>query len=133
MLVLLTTALQTTHANAIRAFFGSLIIFALFGCVWVVRARSVVLFMNADGVWVQSGLFPWSRGAYGLKWRDIEIAYYDRGFIPWITRSYKVRVINRFSRVAEITLTQMARGNEAVLLINEKLQSMVRASSLQQP
>lgn len=130
VMVLLATGLQLHLANAIRAFFSAAVPLSICALAWVMHVRSVVLFMDDDGVWVQSGVLPWRRGLYGVKWRDIEVAYYSRGFLPWITRSYPVRVVNRFSRHTEIALTNIARGDKAVLWINETLAIKARKRHL---
>ena len=99
--------------------------------VFVKHLRSFILYMDEDGVWLLSGMFPWSRAVNGTKWRDIEAAYFNRGFFHWATSSYPVFIVNRFTRRTEISLTNMAHGNLAVQMINEKLQSMARTSHLQ--
>jgi hypothetical protein len=84
----------------------------------VLSIRSVRLYTDEDGVWVYSGILPWSKGIRGVKWRDLEDAVYFTGFCSWILKSYTVRMGHRFTKTSEIVLPHMARGNLAVEHIN---------------
>ncbi|BDT56587.1 hypothetical protein MasN3_00810 [Massilia varians] len=42
--------------------------------------RSVQLYYDDIGVWVVSGILPWTRGVAGVKWRDMMEASYAGGF-----------------------------------------------------
>lgn len=84
----------------------------------VLFIRSVVLFMNDEGIWVYSGVLPWSKGVGGVRWRDVEDARYVPGFLGWALRSYTVRVGHRFTRGHEIVLPNVQNGNRAVEQIN---------------
>ena len=48
--------------------------------------NSVRLFTNENGVWIQSGIFPWQRGISGVQWRDLGQAGYTQGFASWALR-----------------------------------------------
>ena len=84
----------------------------------ILSIRSVVLYTDDDGVWVFSGVFPWSRGVNGVKWRDLDDATYISGFWSWLFKSYTVRIGHRFTKSSEIILTHIAHGNVAVEHIN---------------
>ena len=84
----------------------------------VLSIRSILLFTDDEGVWVFSGIFPWSRGTFGVKWRDIEDAVYTTGFWSWALKSYTVRIGHRFTKSSEIVLPHIARGDAAVMHIN---------------
>ena len=88
--------------------------------------RSVVLFINDEGVWVYSGVLPWSKGIGGVRWRDVEDARYNPGFLGWALKSYTVRVGHRFTRGNEIVLPSVKHGNKAVEQINALHGSFVR-------
>lgn len=81
--------------------------------------RSVVLYTDDQGVWVYSGIFPWSKGTRGVKWRDVEDAVYFPNFLSWLLKSYTVRIGHRFTKSSEITLSHIARGQAAVIHIND--------------
>jgi hypothetical protein len=49
--------------------------------------HSVRLYTEADGVWVHSGILPWAKGMYGVKWRDFEDTSYFQGLVSWVRRS----------------------------------------------
>ncbi|WP_445369235.1 hypothetical protein ACH5Y9_08230 [Methylomonas sp. BW4-1] len=85
----------------------------------VLSIRSVILYTNEDGVWVYSGILPWSKGTNGVKWRDLEDAVYFTGFLSWALKSYTVRIGHRFTKTREIVLPHIARGNLAVEHINQ--------------
>jgi hypothetical protein len=100
----------------------------LLAMVWVVYdflyLRSVVLFTDDTGVWMQSGVFAWEKGVSGVKWRDISEATYTTGFVSWALRCYTVRVGHRFTNGAELNLRNLHRGNLAVEHINAVLQRL---------
>lgn len=80
--------------------------------------RSVILFVNDEGVWVYSGVLPWSKGIGGVRWRDVEDARYTPSFLGWALKSYTVKVGHRFTRGNEIILSSVKQGNKAVEQIN---------------
>nr|WP_067297101.1 hypothetical protein [Marinobacterium profundum] len=80
--------------------------------------RSVLLFMNEEGVWVYSGVFPWDKGAGGVRWRDVDDASYVPGFLGWVLKAYTIRIGHRFTRGSEIILRAVKNGNQAVEQIN---------------
>jgi hypothetical protein len=85
--------------------------------LWI---RSVKLYTNDEGVWVYSGILPWSKGTAGVKWRDIDEAVFFTGFWSWLLRSYTVRIGHRFTKTSEIVLHHIAHGRDVVERINEK-------------
>jgi hypothetical protein len=108
-------------------------IFILFSfCLFIVRVltiRSVVLYTDDEGVWVYNGIFPWSKGIYGVKWRDVEDAVYSANFLSWLLKSYTVRIGHRFTKSSEIVLSHIARGHEAVMHINDFHHNVLLAST----
>ncbi|PHS25286.1 MAG: hypothetical protein COA83_06260 [Methylophaga sp.] len=80
---------------------------------------SITLYYDNHGVWLFSGVFPWARGYSGVKWRDIDDATYQTGFISWISKSYTIRIGHRFTKSSEIILPHMSHGEKAVARINE--------------
>ena len=88
--------------------------------------RSVQLYVDDLGVWVHAGVLPWKNGVTGVKWRDMDEASFVNGFRSWATRSYTVRVGHRFTQDSEIVLTNIARGKEAVAIINARHQALIR-------
>ena len=89
--------------------------------------RSVQLYIDDLGVWVHSGVLPWKKGVVGVKWRDMDEATFANGFKSWVTRSYTIRIGHRFTRDSEIVLTNIARGKDAVALVNARHQALIRA------
>jgi hypothetical protein len=89
--------------------------------------RSVQLYMDDLGVWVHAGVLPWKKGISGVKWRDMDEATFMNGFTSWATRSYTVRIGHRFTKDSEIVLTKIARGKEAVAVVNARHQALIRA------
>ena len=85
----------------------------------IAQVRSVHLYADSKGVWLYQGILPWSRGAVGVKWRDMEDAAFTAGFSSWLVNSYTVRVGNRFSQQSEILVHNIANGREAVTRLNE--------------
>jgi hypothetical protein len=89
--------------------------------------RSVQLYYDDLGVWVHSGVLPWKKGVTGVKWRDMDEATFVNGFKSWATRSYTVRIGHRFTKGSEIVLTNIARGKDAVALVNARHQELIRS------
>ena len=87
----------------------------------VLMIRSVTLFTNDAGVWVRSGIFPWSRGYSGVKWRDLDEASMFLGFFSWAFKSYTVKLSHRYTRNNEIYLNHIKHGDKAVSAINRQL------------
>jgi hypothetical protein len=81
---------------------------------------TVELYTDVAGIWVFRGLFPWNRGSYGVRWSDADDAVFHTGMFAWATRSFRIRVRNRFSPRSEIDLAHVYRGNEAVMHINQR-------------
>jgi hypothetical protein len=92
--------------------------------------RSVQLYMDDLGVWVHSGVLPWKKGVSGVKWRDMDEATFVNGFKSWATRSYTIRIGHRFTKDSEIVLTNIARGKEAVALLNARHQDLIRTGAV---
>jgi hypothetical protein len=95
------------------------------------QVRSVQLYYDDLGVWVVSGVLPWKRGVFGVKWRDMDDATYVNGFVSWVTRSYTVRIGHRFTRENEIVLHHIAGGRKAVETINALHQQMIRSGAIE--
>lgn len=84
----------------------------------VMLTNSIRLFTDENGVWIESGVFPWEKGVSGVQWRDLGQAGYTPGFMNWALRSYDVRISNRFTTGAELYLPNVHRGNLAVEHVN---------------
>ncbi len=83
--------------------------------------------MDDLGVWVHAGVLPWKKGVSGVKWRDMDEATFVNGFTSWATRSYTVRIGHRFTKDSEIVLTNIARGKDAVAIVNARHQALIRS------
>lgn len=92
------------------AFFAIFLIFSL---------RRVRLYYDDEGVWLYSGIFPWSKGFNGIKWRDLDSGIYTTGFLSWLLKSYSIIISHRFTKDFEIAITHIHRGDEFVRTINE--------------
>ena len=99
-----------------------------FALAWTVYSvaltRSVRVFTNDDGVWMQSGVFPWEKGFNGVQWRDVGQAGFTQGFASWALRSYDITVTHRFSADLELVVRNVHLGNEAVKHINGIMASL---------
>jgi len=92
--------------------------------------RSHRLYCDEDGIWYYSGLLPWRKGVAGVKWRDVDEAVFHTGFFSWLFRSYTVRIGHRFTKGAEVIMTDLGHGKEIVQRINGTLQEMIRAGAI---
>lgn len=84
----------------------------------VAFTRSVRLFTDEVGVWMQAGVFPWEKGVSGVQWRDVGQAGFTQGFLAWALRSYDIRVTHRFTAGSELILRNVRYGNLAVMHVN---------------
>lgn len=96
----------------------------------VLLIRSYQLYYDDVGVWLSSGILPWSKGVSGVKWRDMDEATFMPGFFSWLFKSYTIRIGHRFTKTSEIVLTSMARGKDAVLALNARQQEMIRRGAI---
>ncbi|SFV03824.1 hypothetical protein [Pseudoduganella namucuonensis] len=92
----------------------------------VLSIRSVQLYYDDVGVWLYSGILPWTRGVQGVKWRDMDEASFVQSFWSWLFRSYSIRIGHRYTKASEILLTRMANGKDAVARLNAHHQKLIR-------
>lgn len=109
---------------------GVLVVSALVVGYRVLLIRSYQLYYDDVGVWLYSGILPWSKGVTGVKWRDMDEALFIQSFWSWLFKSYSIRIGHRFTKSSEIYLTSMARGKDAVITLNARLQDMIRQQPL---
>jgi hypothetical protein len=107
-----------------------LLVSALIIIYKVMVIRSVQLYYDEVGVWLYSGVLPWAKGVQGVKWRDMDEATFVQSFWNWALRSYTIRVGHRFTKDSEIVLNHMARGKDAVALVNARHQALIRDGQL---
>ncbi|MGH8601579.1 MAG: hypothetical protein ACREXR_01985 [Gammaproteobacteria bacterium] len=102
----------------------ALVFSAIALCIYsVLINRSTTIYTDDNGVWLYSGIFPWSKGITGVKWRDLDEALFYQGFFGWIFKSYTIRIGHRFTKKSEITISHVNHGHIASQRINEILQS----------
>ena len=85
----------------------------------IVELRSVKLIVSPDGVFYEAGAFPWNSGSVGVKWDELDNAFFSPGFLSWLFHSYTICTTHKFSRANIFVATNMSNGNEAVIAINE--------------
>lgn len=124
-LVVLALGFILGSAHVAFIFVGGALAFAV-AAYKILVVRSVVLFVDDQGVWVYSGILPWSKGVGGVRWRDVEDASYTPGFIGWALKTYKIRVGHRFTRGNEIVLPWVRQGDRAAAQINALHSSYLR-------
>ena len=90
----------------------------------VLQIRSYQLYMDDNGVWIFSGIFPWSKGVRGVKWRDLDDAVYFTSMFSWAAKSYKIALKHRYTKDNEIFLSHMKKGQESVMQINSRHQKL---------
>ncbi len=108
-----------TTSSIASSFFPSVVITVVYIILSILSIRSYKLFYDDDGIWVYSGIFPWSKGISGIKWRDLDEAVYRTGFISWAAHSYNIRLSHRYTKSSEILLNDIEKGDKAVMRINE--------------
>ena len=95
------------------------------GTYSVLANRSATIYTDDNGVWLYSGIFPWSKGITGVKWRDLDEALFYQGFFGWLFKSYTIRIGHRFTKKSEILISHVDHGHIASQRINELLQRKI--------
>jgi hypothetical protein len=96
----------------------------------ILELRSYELFLTEDGVWVFSGILPWTKGVSGVKWRDLDEAVFYNSLVGWATRSYSIRIGHRFTKASEIFLSHIFCGQKVVSTVNDMHRDMVRSGAV---
>ncbi|MEH5143229.1 hypothetical protein [Enterobacter cloacae] len=84
----------------------------------LIYLKTMRLVINDDGVYLFSGIFPWTKGMTGTLWRDVAEATYYTGFISWAFNSYRICVRHRFTKTSELMIPSVKNGNKAAMEIN---------------
>lgn len=92
--------------------------------------RSYKLYYDDRGVWIYSGVLPWTKGVSGVKWRDLDEAVFHQSMLGWIANSYTVQLSHRYTKTDEVFMTHTAKGRDVSGQINYIHQEMVRAGML---
>ena len=129
-IVLLFIATPMAWSASATAGVIALVASLLFMVYKFLHLKSFYLYFDDVGVWVYSGVLPWKKGVVGVKWRDLDQAVYFPSMGSWLFKSYSIRISHRFTKSSEILLSHWARGHEAVMVINEQHQALVRAGVL---
>ena len=98
------------------------------GAYSVLANRSATIYTDDNGVWLYSGIFPWSKGITGVKWRDLDEALFYQGFFGWLFKSYTIRIGHRFTKKSEILISHVDHGHIASQRINELLQRKISSN-----
>jgi hypothetical protein len=92
--------------------------------------RSFKIYHDDRGVWIYSGILPWTKGVSGVKWRDLDEAVFHQSMLGWIANSYTVQLSHRYTKTNEIFMTHTAKGRNVSGVINSIHQELARAGSL---
>jgi hypothetical protein len=102
----------------------------VFSLLWkVFSLLSCQLYYDRQGIWFQSGLFPWDKGIVGVDWRDLECCLVTMGFTSWLSRSSQLVVTHRFSDRSKLVVNDMSNGHNTCSTINTLHQDFVRSRS----
>lgn len=129
LLLLAFVCYELSPATGLDAIFAILFLYLAAFAYRCLYNRSVLLYMDDAGVWVSRGVMPWNRGISGVKWRDIESVVYRQGFTNWVSRSFPVTIVERFTQRGEIHLDHVRHGDQAVTRMNAKLMAMTQGSA----
>ena len=92
----------------------------------VAYLRSVRLFTNDGGVWMERGVFPWEKGVTGVQWRDVGQAGFTQGVVSWALKSYSILISHRFTTGAELSMKHVKHGNLFVEHVNSVMSEIQR-------
>jgi len=91
---------------------------------------SYKLYYDEEGIWMFSGVLPWTKGVSGVRWRDLDSAGSKINAIAWFTNSYDVVLNHRYTKENEIYLSDMWKGNKRVAIINEEHNKLIVNSEI---
>jgi hypothetical protein len=91
---------------------------------------SIRIVLDEQGIWKHSGLFPWSKGASGVKWRDLDQAQLFMGFVPWMTNSHTVHIGHRFTKASELIVRHVHDGRGLIEAVNSEHDKLARIGGL---
>ena len=97
---------------------------------YILLIKSINLYTDDIGIWVYSGILPWSKGVNGVKWRDLDGVSHKTGFGSWLFKSYTIIISHRFTKDLEIVLDHMAVGNKSTYAINDAHANMVKDKAI---
>jgi len=83
--------------------------------------RSTLLYYDNEGIWLYSGIFPWSKGVQGMQWANIESVYYRKGFLSWLFKSYDVCITQKFTQGNTLYVSAMDDGEKITTHLNQEL------------
>lgn len=96
----------------------------------ILHIRSGELYYDDAGIWFYCGLLPWNKGVVGVKWRDLDEAVFYQNFWSWASNAHTLKLTHRFTRSAEIILSDMQRGDRVASEINYIHQELARRGRL---
>jgi len=92
--------------------------------------RSYKIYYDDTGVWIFSGILPWTKGISGVKWRDLDEAVFYQSMLGWVANSYTVQLSHRYTKTNEIFMTHTAKGRDVSGQINSIHQEMVHSGTI---
>jgi len=108
--------------------FGAIVLFIVLS-VGVYKAlvlKSYELHVDEDGVWIYSGVLPWTQGAVGVKWRDLGEVLTSRSFGSWVSKSCSIYLGHRFKESDAVFVEHWDMGQEAAAEIYRRHQELVQ-------
>lgn len=107
------------HESILIVVIAFLVVYIFRIILKIFKIRSVKIYINESGVWCYSGIFPWSKGTYGVKWCNFEQAVCYQSFFNWLFKSYTIKISQRFTQSSEIVLSHMRHGDVVTAVINK--------------
>lgn len=100
----------------------SIYVYIALGCLFIYRLavlRSFKIYVVQRGVYYEEGirLFPWWRHGDGIRWRDMDMAFYRNNFLSWITNSYTVMINHKYTNRSDFEVTHIWGGKRASVKI----------------
>ena len=108
--------------------FGAIVfsIVLVIGVYKVLVLKSYELHVDGDGIWIYSGVLPWSKGAEGIKWRDLGEVLTSRSFGSWVSKSCSIYLGHRFKESDAVIVEHWDMGQDAAAEIHRRHQELVQ-------
>lgn len=97
-------------------FILTLLYLAGFGYV-LYQTRQCKAFVDKDGVWFYSGLFPWTRGIRGVRWENFDQAQFRPGMFSWMFCTYTVYLKDRYG--GTVVIKNLYNGRDWSSSVND--------------
>ncbi|MCI5632750.1 hypothetical protein [Helicobacter sp.] len=90
--------------------------------------RAMYVFMDERGVWLHSGILPWTKGKRGIIWNDCGGAVYYQGFFAYILKTYTIAITHKYTESAQIVVSGIYHGKDFCAEVSDYIHKTYQAN-----